>query len=185
MFPPKTWLRTCSALFSRLFFFLLSGRCLLLKKARRSAQTNMEIIFDQIYVQGWWTKERNYKKYNSKKCCYNFIYKMPIMNQKHIRNEESDYWVHSCLKITKNVQSKEFPALEKCNRNSAHALTCAHEMLTLCKLRGSRLQLLRCLGILASKTDIARLRDLLLGWHPSLSFCITKSSAELQQWWPT
>lgn len=50
--------------------------------------------------------------------------------------------------------SKESPAPGKCNRNLEHMLKCAHDMLTLCKLRGSQLQLFHCLRTTASERDV-------------------------------
>lgn len=46
---------------------------------------------------------------------YNNSWYTPIMSLKNIRDQESDYWVTSCLKNIKNTQSKEFP--EKCKTN--------------------------------------------------------------------
>lgn len=62
--------------------------------------------------------------------------------------------------------SKESPAPGKCNRNLVHMLKCAHDMLTLCKLRGSQLQLFHCLRTINRERDMCRTMGLAAGVTP-------------------
>lgn len=49
----------------------------------------MEVIFDQIYMQDRQPEEKETTKKDA--LIYSNLQCMPIVKQKHIRNEESDY----------------------------------------------------------------------------------------------
>lgn len=114
--PPETWLWTCFLLLSGFFF---SGRCFMFKKKLKGGKEVCLGWHGNYFLSDLCVRLMAWRERNNQGAVRSYIYNnpgyTPIMSQKNIRDQESDYWVNSCLKNIKNTQSKEFP--EKCKTN--------------------------------------------------------------------
>lgn len=99
-------------------FFLVEEVLCLKKKIKRWEGGLLRLTWKLFFIR-FMCKMMAWRERNNKGAVRSLIYNnpgyKPIMGQKNVRDQESDYWVNSCLKNMKNTQSKEFP--QKCKTN--------------------------------------------------------------------